>query len=128
MAAYSTKALLVLLMCVAFLGQAMSATVMPYHMMSMDMNVKAQEMSMMDHSSHHMNMNTADANTTEKSEKDDCCPSSCKCFAAGCANFIAIIKNTLNAPALSFSAKIHSNAHLVKSQQPTSLFRPPIFS
>ncbi|WP_157964713.1 hypothetical protein [Algibacillus agarilyticus] len=116
---------MVLMMCVAFVGQAMSSTVMPYHMMSMDMSEASQEMQMMDHSMH--NMSTMDSNATEESN-DSCCPAACDCYASGCSTFIAITKETTNAIILDFSQKIQSNTHLAINQQPKSLFRPPILS
>jgi hypothetical protein len=119
---------MVLLMCVAFVGQALSSSVMPYHMMSMDMPNGSQDMSMMDHSNHNMNMGAADLNIDEKSINDECCSSICKCFTSGCSTFIAIIKESLNVPAFDFSQKIYSNTHLAIIQQPKSLFRPPILS
>lgn len=125
---FSSKILIVLLMCVAFVGQAMSSAVMPYHMMSMNMHEASQEMPMMDHSNHNMNMGAIDSNTPDESTSDGCCASACQCFTSGCSTFIAIIKETINAPAFDFSQKVQSNSHLAINKQPKSLFRPPILS
>jgi len=125
---YLSKKLMVLLVCLAFVGQAMASTVMSYHMMSMSgMNnqEKSQDMVMMAHSTHDMA-----SSTLENSEMstEDCCNESCNCFAGGCSNIATFIEIPGNVPIISLSAKILSYSRLALSQQPASLYRPPIFS
>lgn len=123
-----SKKLMVLLVCMAFVGQAMASTVMSYQMMSMSgMNDqdKSQDMVMMDHSKHNMVSATSDNSETSS---EDCCSESCNCFAGGCSNVVAFMAISGNVPIISLSAKILSTSRLAKSQQTTSLYRPPILS
>ena len=120
------KTLMVLLVCLTFVGQAMASTIMSYHMMSMKgMSTQEQshDMSKMDHSGHHM---ASDSETSE----DDCCVQTCSCFTGGCSSFATLMKdaNNSNSPIIDLSSKIPSYLSLAQSQQPTSLYRPPILS
>ena len=118
---------MVLLICLAFLGQSMASIVMPYHMMNMagmDTQEQSHKLTMMDHSDHSM---TSDDVSTEQSS-NDCCAKTCNCFAGGCSNLAVLLKDVNKDVIDIFSFKIHSISNLVKSQQPTSLYRPPIQS
>ena len=120
---------MVLLLCLAFVGQALSATVMPYQMMSMKgMSTQDQshDMSKMDHSGHSMT-NDIVSNETIKSA-DDCCKKNCSCLTGGCSNVAVLIKDTCNSPTVDFYPKISSVSSLAQSQLLTSLYRPPIKS
>ena len=121
-----SKALMISLICMAFIGQAMASVVMPYQMISMmEMNEQAQpqNMAMMDHSHHKMN-----SETTEQSTQD-CCASACDCYTGSCSNVAALLKNIMgHQPTIDLSAKILSSSSLALSQQPKSLYRPPISS
>ncbi|WP_310733520.1 MULTISPECIES: CopL family metal-binding regulatory protein [unclassified Colwellia] len=121
------KTLIVLFVCLAFVGQAMASTSMAYQMIGMKvMNAQPQDMSMMDHSDHIM---ASDSTEQSENTKEDCCTSSCKCSAGGCSMVIAFIKGIAgNGPVANFSAKIFSSSSLALSQQPASLYRPPILS
>ncbi len=118
------KTLLVLLVCLTFVGQAMASTIMSYHMMSMKVmngQEQSQDMSMMDHSKHKM------ASDTETSE-DDCCVQTCSCFTGSCSSLATLLKDADSNPIIDLSSKIPSYLSLAQSQQPTSLYRPPILS
>ncbi len=122
------KTLMVLLLCLSFLGQAMASTVMSYHMMGMTGMLgqeQTQNMTMMDHSQHNMAKVMAE-NSAESS--DECCNKTCSCFTGGCSTVAAVMKDAVNSPILTVSAKIPSYACLAPSQHPTSLYRPPIIS
>lgn len=129
-----SKALKVLLICVAFVGQAMASTAMSYHMINMKvMNQATQEqsMTMMDHSHHNMNNSATDSvdEFTSENSNDNCCKQTCNCFTGGCSNFAAVIKATsYHSPAIELASAIHFNANLVLPQLSASLYRPPIFS
>lgn len=118
-------------MCLTFIGQAMASTFMSYKMLgmsSMSMSVMSeqahfQNMAMMDHSNH--NMASSD---TEDSSTEDCCAQVCHCFTGGCSNVATFMNDVNNTTIIDNSSKIHSVVLLAKSQQPTSLYRPPIFS
>lgn len=123
-----SKILMVLLVCVAFVGQAMATTVMSYHMISMKVmsgQKQSHNMSMMDHSNHNMMSESVDKKATSSK---DCCAKSCNCFAGGCSNFITIIKTPDNNPMITLSSKIPSYTQVAQSQTPSSLYRPPILS
>ena len=58
-----SKTLMVLLVCLTFVGQSVASTVMSYHMMSMKGNSgqeQMQNMSMMDHIDHSMMSHSSD--------------------------------------------------------------------
>ena len=128
------KTLMVLLLCLTFVGQAMASTVMSYHMMSMgNMNgyAKSQQTSNVDHSGHQMmNFSSADTSDIDASENTskDCCEKNCNCFTGGCASIAVLSKSIANDPVMDFSAKITSVSSLAPSQRLTSLYRPPILS
>jgi hypothetical protein len=123
-----SKTLMVLLICLTFVGQAVASTVMSYHMISMKVmsdQEQTQSVSMMDHSDHTM-MNHASDDSDESTE--DCCVKSCSCFTGGCSSIATLMKDTNNNLFIDLSTKIFSYSHLALSQQPTSLYRPPILS
>lgn len=123
-----SNTLMVLLVCMAFVGQTMASTIMPYQMMSMTgMNgqEQSQDMKMMDHSNHNMVSETSD-NSEESTE--DCCTQTCSCFIGGCSSVAVFMKGAGNAPIVGLSSKILSYSNLALSQVPTSLYRPPILS
>jgi hypothetical protein len=93
--------------------------------MSGQAQVQSQDMPMMDHSNHNMASETAD-NSADSTE--DCCTKTCNCFAGGCSTVAAFMKNVGNSPIVDISSKILSYSRLAQSQQPTSLYRPPILS
>lgn len=125
---------MVLLVCMAFVGQTMASTIMPYQMMSMTgMNgtEQSQDMKMMDHSNHNMVSDTSSSSDTyENSEEstEDCCTQTCNCFISGCSSVAVFMNGAGNLPIVDLSSKILSNSNLALSQVPTSLYRPPILS
>jgi hypothetical protein len=124
-----SKKLMVLFLCLAFVGQVVASTIMPYHMMSMkgmSGQEQAHDMSKMDHSGHLM---TSDSNsdTSEESSKD-CCAKSCSCFTGGCSSIALLIKDISNDSITDLSTKISSTSSLALSQELSSLYRPPILS
>jgi len=124
---------MVFLVCLTFVGQAMASTVMSYQMMSM-MNMngqgQSQNMPMMDHSNHHLVNEMASDSSPDKSETsmEECCTETCNCFTGGCTNVAMFMKITSNTAFVSSPTKILSFSRLTQSQQPTSLYRPPILS
>jgi len=121
-----SKTLMVLLVCLTFVGQAMASTVMSYRMMSMaGMSEQLQDMPMMDHSNHNMVSETSDSS---EEATEDCCTKTCNCFAGGCSSVATFMKEINNNLIVDLSSKILSYSRLAQSQQPTSLYRPPILS
>lgn len=122
------KTLMVLLICLTFVGQAVASTAMSYHMISMKGKMaqeQTQSMAMMDHSNHTM-MDHASDKSDEST--DDCCAKTCSCFTGSCSSIATLMKDTYGNFSINFSSKIISNSTLALSQQPKSLYRPPIFS
>ncbi len=120
---------MVLLICFAFVVQAMASTLMPYHMMSIQEAIgqeQSQNVSTMENCGH--NMAEDPTSDTSEASSDDCCQKYCNCFTGGCSSITALIKDVSNEPIESFSAKIHSISNLALSQQLTSPYRPPILS
>ena len=122
---YFSKTLMVLLVCLTFVGQAMASTIMSYHMMGMTgMNGQAQSqnMPMMDHSIDDM------VSDSSETSMEECCTETCNCYMGGCSNVATFMAISGNVPIISLSAKILSLSRLAQSQQLTSLYRPPILS
>jgi hypothetical protein len=122
------KTLMVLIVCLTFVGQAMASTIMSYHMMSMagmKGQEQSQDMPMMDHSNHKMMSKSSDG---DDSASEDCCVKTCSCFTGGCSSLATLMKSAINSPIRDLSSKIPSYLSLTQSQQPTSLYRPPILS
>jgi len=121
------KTLMVLLICLTFVGQAVASTIMSYSMTGMSTQEQSQDMSQMKHSGHHM----TDDLTSDESKKStkDCCVKTCSCFAGGCSSAaVALNKYVSNDLIINFSSKINFISSLAQSQQLTSLYRPPILS
>ena len=119
-----TKALMVLLLCLTFLGQVMASTLMPYQMMSMNADSTQEQphdMAMMVHSSDQMESDVDNPTM-------DCCENDCACFIGGCSTLALLTKIIDTELVVTVTAKIKSVASLALSQQLTSLYRPPIFS
>ena len=126
MFSFFPKTLMVLLLCLTFVGQSLASTVMSYHMMSMkgmSTQYQSHDMSKMDHSGHSMISDS----TSEKST-EDCCVKTCSCFTGGCSSVAVLIKYISNDSIADLSPKIFSVSSLALSQQLTSLYRPPILS
>jgi len=123
------KTLMVLLICLTFVGQAVASTIMSYHMMSMtgmSAQEQSQDMSQMKHSGHHM---TNDSTSDEsKDSTEDCCVKTCSCFTGGCSSVAVLVKDINNDVIVDFSSKINSIASLAQSQPLAFLYRPPILS
>lgn len=141
------KTSIVLIVCMAFVGQAIASTIMSYQMLSMMnmMNMSSalntelasdsapqNMMSMMDHSMHDMSGNSSDMslNTSgsDESSSQDCCNNNCQCYTGGCSNVATIMNNVAPNLTMVNSDKIRNISSVVLSQQTTSLYRPPIIS
>lgn len=121
-----SKAVVITLMLVAFVGQAFA-----YSAMSCEMSSGSHESHMsMDHSkmSHHEGMNHNDMNKSSNVQTEDCCDVDCVCPANACTS-VTVLNSSVD------STDVQSlNEALValQSKQPnsisTSLYRPPIFA
>ena len=118
------KILVILLMLVAFIGQAMASTTMSCVHESKDV-----DMSMMQHAnmSETITMNHADmmlANS-DQSSKMDCCQEQCKCPMSGCISLSLLIDTRFNYGVIA-EQKISQLSSLHQPQVNSSLYRPPI--
>ncbi len=122
------KIVVILLMLVAFIGQAMASVAVPCAHESM-MNTS---MSMMTHES-MTNMNHAEmmSGSIEQSDnqatKMDCCQEQCKCPMNGCVSLSLFVNAN---PSFNYGAitqqKISQLPSLHQPQVNASLYRPPI--
>ncbi|MFT6690214.1 MAG: hypothetical protein ACJAXH_000725 [Colwellia sp.] len=128
---HCSKTLMVLLVCLTFVGQAMASTIMPYQMMAMagmsgQVAAQSEAMPMTNHSNHNMSSDAVD-NATVSTE--DCCTQVCNCFMGGCSSVAALMKGVSgNTPIADLASKILSYSTLALSQPARSLYRPPILS
>ncbi|WP_057833011.1 CopL family metal-binding regulatory protein [Colwellia sp. TT2012] len=119
-----TKALMVLLLCLTFIGQVMASTLMPYRMMNMNevtMQGQSHDMAMMADNAEQMASDSATAT-------NDCCTNDCECLIAGCSTFAALSQTSQTEFNMASASKIHSITTSALSQYLTSLYRPPILS
>ncbi len=128
-----SKTLIVLLACLTFVGQAMASTMMSYQMLSMlSMSSHSQDMPMMDHSNHNMSGNSSDnsfgMDESAENNFEDCCSTICKCYMGGCSNVATFMNNFNHNLMIVNPTKILNYSRVAISQQPSSLYRPPILS
>ena len=151
------KILMVLLLCLSFIGQTVASTVMYYKMVGM-MEVNdgstSSQLTKMSIVNNHCNLmmgktsaNTIlPSNTPEKppshmlndeliekiSEPENasskCCEKSCDCFAGSCSVVAMTMKCLTHKFVIGLPTKISSVCSLAKSQRLTSLYKPPIMS
>ncbi len=137
---FINKTMMVLLLCLIFIGQSTASMTMFYGMTAMQLNTQSMAgMSSMDSPHHNMSdMTDCDEDmmmTTASSTRDcattsteDCCAQECDCLTGGCSTASAFTTIIHYMPEIAISHKITSVPTLVTSQAPTSLYRPPILS
>jgi len=125
---FINKTLMVLLLCLIFIGQSMASITMFYSMTSMQSMADKSSIT----SSHHNMSDMSDCNkaTTAYSTTttEDCCAQECDCLTSGCSTASAFTAVIHYIPEIAIENKIASATTLVTSQTPTSLYRPPILS
>lgn len=126
-----SNVLVVLIMLVAFVGQALAYSSMACEMAGdpHQAHMMMQEESASSHQSmDHENMSHAQMDHSNMSSSDDCCGIDCMCPASACTSFTFV---TEHAP---FSNTTMTNEAIVlpaieqPSSLPSSLYRPPIFA
>lgn len=138
MPTFINKTVMVLLLCLIFIGQSMASMTMFYGMTAMQTETQSMTgMSSIKGSHHNMSdmtdcdeemMTTASTMACSTTSTEDCCAQECDCLTNGCSTasaFAAVIHYT---PEIAISHKIISAPTVVTSQIPTSLYRPPILS
>mgnify|MGYP003115017303 FL=1 len=145
MTTFINKTVMVVLLCLIFLGQSMASMTMFYSMASMQQSGQMMtEMSSKKGSNHHSKQsnNTAhdmsamsDCDEEMMTEKtcssmsaDSCCEQECDCLTGGCSTVSAFSMNINYTPAFATPSKIKSLNTITTSQTLTSLYRPPILS
>ena len=145
MTSFINKTVMVVLLCLIFLGQSMASMTMFYSMASMQQSGEMMtEMSSMKGSNHHsaQRNNTAhdmsamsDCDEEMMTEKtcstmsaDSCCEQECDCLTGGCSTVSAFSMNINYTPVFATPSKIKSLNTLITSRTLTSLYRPPILS
>ncbi len=119
---------MVLLLCLAFVGQSVAASVMSYHMISMKVmksQTLEQDMTTMNHSHHKMMTTSSEGNGDSE---DECCAQGCNCFAGGCSSSANLLKQTDHQAIVDLAPKISSYTPQLPTQTASSLYRPPILS
>jgi hypothetical protein len=130
---FINKTVMVLLLCLIFIGQSMASMTMFYGMTAMQSNTQSMSgMSSMKSSHHDMNGMTdcdeAMAKTASTTSTEDCCAQECDCLTSGCSTVSAFSALLNYTPDIAISNKITSATTLLTDQTPTSLYRPPILS
>lgn len=129
--------IMVILLCLTFVGQTLATTVMPYNMVNMKSMAEHQQpktlqvMKSIGTNCHEMSddrVMTPEDISPSQQENSSCCAQSCHCLSGSCTNFLVLIKNSINRLTVDYSSKITSIYGLKKSQVLTSLFKPPIIS
>jgi hypothetical protein len=116
MPTYFYKTVMVILLCLIFIGQAVASSTMFYKMNSMStMNNMSHMMANM-----HANMDS------DENASADCCEQECQCSASGCSAPSIFSKTFTPKPLITSAAKIYSHNTMLPEQRLTSLFRPPI--
>ena len=129
MPTFINKTMMVLLLCLIFIGQSMASISMFYNMTAMQSSAQSiAEMSSMK-DAHHM-MEASDGSTHDMSamSSEDCCAQECDCLTTGCSTISAFSTINYYPPVFAIENKINIPTALVTSQTLTSLYRPPILS
>lgn len=121
-----SKVLMILLVCLTFLGQAMASTVMTYNMISMKatgMQAQVENMTTMP----HCNNMKRGSNSTQSIK--DCCSYGCNCLTVGTASFLLPVNPSFNSIiTIYLPLKITSTDQVLPTLIHTSPYKPPIIS
>ena len=121
------------LLCLAFIGQSLAATVMSYEMLSNSVTNNAKNSDSSTGKMKHCMKNMADitiANDVIANEKtmSKCCSDTCQCLMAGCASTAILVQLTPGIITIEHAIKIQRPTALFFNQVPSSLYRPPIIT
>jgi len=126
---FINKTIMVLLLCLIFIGQSMASMSMFYKMTAMQSSTQSMTGMSSMKDGHHM-METSDSSTHDMSTMptEDCCEQECDCLTSSCSTVSAFSTTINSPPAFAIENKINSPIALITSQTLTSLYRPPILS
>ncbi len=145
MPTFINKTVMVVLLCLIFIGQSMASMTMFYSMTAMQLNMQSMtEMTSIkssNHQSEKMNNTAHDMSAMSDCDEEvmtntacstmstqECCEQECDCLSGACSTvsaFSIIINYT---PVFATPCKINSLNTITTSQTLTSLYRPPILS
>ncbi|WP_057833013.1 hypothetical protein [Colwellia sp. TT2012] len=146
MPTFLNKTLLVILLCLIFIGQSVASMTMFYGMTSMQsmsamsgmssMSNSHHDMSKMDTATHHMTAMTNISacaqedmtNTCPTTATEECCAQECDCLTSGCSTISAFTAIINYHAEIAIANKIVSSSAFIASNTLTSLYRPPILS
>lgn len=130
MAFLFNKTVLVIMLCLIFVGQSMASVTMFYEMAAMSsskstvhskMNASKPAMRSMSHCDENSIKESPDSQT-----KEQCCSQDCQCFTGSCSTASAFSKFIAYSGITTTSVKITSINHNPLTQTLPSLYRPPI--
>jgi|GEM_PF-2551215 len=123
------KTVMIMLLCLIFIGQSMASSTMFYKMTAMSAmgNMSHTSSMKMDTMVHHVENTVINAHSNESSTAE-CCQQECKCFASGCSAPSAFSKTFTTDILVEASTKIQNHNLVLPEQALSSLFRPPILS
>lgn len=141
MTTFFNKTLLMILLCLIFIGQSTASMTMFYSMTSMQSmpgmsseNSPHQHMTMSANSKHQMSAmaecdeSALSTTSCETTSTEECCAQECDCLTSSCSTVSAFSTVIAYTPIFAITSKITSLRNLVASQALTSLYRPPILS
>lgn len=138
---FINKTMMVILLCLIFIGQSMASMTMFYSMTSMQSMAEMSLMKSAHHTmenieklAHHMS-NKSDCDeevmtktTCSSMSSESCCEQECDCLTSGCSPVSAFSMIINYTPVFATPSKINSPNAITASQTLTSLYRPPILS
>ena len=122
------KTVMVILLCLIFIGQSMASSTMFYKMAAMSTMKSISHTDMIEsnmHASMGHGVTNVDSNETNAM---DCSKQECKCSVNGCSVPSAFSEILITRATIELATKIHSHSNILPEQALSSLFRPPIFS
>ena len=135
---FINKTVMVLLLCLIFIGQSMASMTMFYSMTSMQSMANSKELSSISTTSSHHHMGTmANISACEQDDMttacsttstEECCAQECDCSISGCSTISAFSTGINYYAEIAISSKIVSPSAFIASNTLTSLYRPPILS
>ena len=138
MPTFINKTVMVLLLCLIFIGQSMASMTMFYSMTSMQSMANTKELSSISTTNSHHHMSTMaktsiceqdDMTTTcSTTTSEECCAQECDCLTSGCSTISAFSTDINYHAEIAISNKIVSSSAFIASNTPNSLYRPPILS
>ncbi len=125
---FFNKTVMVIMLCLIFIGQSMASSIMFYKMTAMSTMVNMSDVGTVNTSMHVNMAHDMESVDSNKSTPANCCKQECQCFASGCSTPSAFSKTFTTDVLITSATKIHCHNEMILEQALTSLFRPPISS